>query len=182
MRDAISIKEQIINTKLDSATGEVLEQEINKTLRIGTEPSYVKLYLQDIMYLSDMPQQYAAVTRALLQHVTYAGGEEGMCVVLAPMIKRKVCEVMGWKKTQTLNNALQKLCKGKILYHIDRGVYQFNPYLFGKGDWTDISNLRLTIDYSEIEGRTFAVNVRKANSKAVAQDPNQTSLDLGEVV
>lgn len=38
-------------------------------------------------------------------------------------------------------------------------MYRFNPYLFGKGDWQDISRLRLDINYDEIRGRTFKTNV-----------------------
>ena len=38
-------------------------------------------------------------------------------------------------------------------------MYRFNPYFFGKGDWQDISRLRLEINYDEIKGRTFKSNV-----------------------
>ena len=34
-------------------------------------------------------------------------------------------------------------------------MYNFNPYLFGKGDWQDISRLRLEINYDDIKGKTF---------------------------
>lgn len=38
-------------------------------------------------------------------------------------------------------------------------MYRFNPYIFGKGDWQDISRLRLEINYDEIMGRTFKANI-----------------------
>lgn len=34
-------------------------------------------------------------------------------------------------------------------------MYNFNPYLFGKGDWQDIGRLRLEINYDDIKGKTF---------------------------
>ena len=35
------------------------------------------------------------------------------------------------------------------------GGEQFTPYLFGKGDWQDISRLRLEVNYDDIKGKTF---------------------------
>ena len=75
-----------------------------------------------------------------------------MCVVLVPRIKQAICEEMGWKRVSSFDNALQKLLAGKILYRVDRSIYRFNPYFFGKGDWQDISRLRLDINYDEIRG------------------------------
>ena len=61
---------------------------------------------------------------------------------------------LNFKSIRTINNALSDFVRTKILYRIETGVYRFNPYLFGKGDWQDISRLRLTIDYS-FQGKTF---------------------------
>lgn len=95
----------------------------------------------------------------MLKRVSYAGDADGMCVVLAPRIKKAICEELGWKTVASLDNALQKLLAGKIIYRVDRSMYRFNSYLFGKGDWQDISRLRLDINYDEIRGRTFKTNV-----------------------
>lgn len=112
-----------------------------------------------------MPKKYVAVTEALLKRVSYAGDADGMCVVLAPRIKKAICEELGWKTVASLDNALQKLLAGKIIYRVDRSMYRFNSYLFGKGDWQDISRLRLEINYDDIKGRTFKTNRRKINEK-----------------
>ena len=150
---------QSVETSVMNDRGELVSKRANQTLSWGDEPAYVKLYLQDVMYLHDMPKQYAGLTACLLRRVSYAGDEDGMCVTLVPRIKKSICNEMGWKRTSTLDNALQKLIAGKIIYRLDRGIYKFNPYLFGKGDWQDIARLRLEINYSEIEGRTFKTNV-----------------------
>lgn len=143
-----------VETEWDSE-GNVLTKRENKTLSWGDEPSYIKLYIQDIMYLADMPKRYATVTKALLKRVAYAGEADGLCVTLVPRTKRAICKEIGWEKVASLDNALQKLMAGKILYRVDRGIYRFNPYLFGRGDWQDIARLRLEIQYDEIQGRTF---------------------------
>lgn len=156
---------QSIETSVMDERGELVSKRANRVLSWGDEPSYIKLYLQDIMYLADIPKQYAALTFALLKRVSYAGDEEGMCVVLAPRIKQVICKELGWKRVSSFDNALQKLLAGKILYRLDRGIYQFNPYLFGKGDWQDISNLRLNIQYDDIKGRSFSINVDYAEKE-----------------
>lgn len=150
---------QSVETSVMNEHGEIVSKRANQTLSWGEEPSYIKLYLQDIMYLSDMPKKYVAVTEALLKRIAYAGDEEGLCVSLLPRTKKAICNELGWKTVASLDNALQKLLAGKIIYRVDRGMYRFNPYLFGKGDWQDIARLRLEINYSEIKGRTFKTNV-----------------------
>lgn len=160
-----SIKQSCETMVWDEKTGQMVTKRANRTLNWGEEPQYIKLYLQDIMYLSDMPKQYAGLTMALLKRVSYAGDEDGMCVTLIPRIKKAICKELGWKNEKSLNNALTKLVEGKILYRVDRGLYRFNTYLFGKGDWQDIGRLRLDIVYDTIKGRTFQANVTYAEEK-----------------
>lgn len=150
-----SIKQSCETMVFDEKTGQMVTKRANKVLNWGDEPRYIKLYLEDVMYLSDMPKQYAGLTMALLKRVSYAGDEDGMCVTLIPRIKKVICKELGWKNEKSLNNALSKLVEGKILFRIDRGLYRFNPYLFGKGDWQDIGRLRMEIGYDAIKGRTF---------------------------
>lgn len=104
---------QSIETSVLNDKGEIVSKRANKVMSWGDEPSYIKLYLQDIMYLSDMPRQYAGLTACLLKRVSYASDEDGLCIALVPRIKKAICEEMGWKRTSSLDNALQKLLAGK---------------------------------------------------------------------
>lgn len=79
---------QSVETMVMNDKGEMVSKRANTVMTWGDEPSYIKLYLQDVMYLSDMPKKYVAVTEALLKRVSYAGDADGMCVVLAPRIKK----------------------------------------------------------------------------------------------
>lgn len=159
---------QSVETMVINSDGSMESKRANRVLSWGDEPSYIKLYLKDMMYLNDMPAQYAGLTLALLRRVSYAGEEDGMCVTLVPRVKETICRELGWKRVSTLDNALQKLVSGKVLYRLDRGIYKFNPYLYGKGDWQDISRMRLEINYSEMEGRTFQTNVEYEKNKKIA--------------
>jgi len=146
---------QSIETIVQNEEGQVIEKRSNKVLSWGSEPSYIKLYLQDVLYLADMPKHHEKILYELLKRSTYAGDTEGMQVCLSSGLKRIMMEHLELKNIRSINNALSDLVKGKVLYRIETGVYQFNPYLFGKGDWQDISKLRLQIDYNDIKGRTF---------------------------
>lgn len=146
---------QSIETSVLNANGEFIEKRANKVLSWGAEPSFIKVYLQDILYLSDMPKKHTKVLYELLKRSTYAGDKDGMQVCLSAGLKRMMMKTLNYKTVQPIDNALCELTKGKVLYRIETGVYQFNPYFFGKGDWQDISRLRLEINYDEIKGKTF---------------------------
>lgn len=146
---------QSIETSVLNDKGELVSKRANKVLSWGAEPSYVKLYLQDLLYLSDMPNGLEKILFELLSRATYAGEKDGMQIVLNASLKKRIAQKLDIANVRTINNALTKLTRGKVLYRVDTGIYALNPYLFGKGDWQDISRLRLEINYDDIKGRTF---------------------------
>lgn len=147
------------NRVIDGSTGEVLTQTSTVTYAIEDEPPYVKLYIADVLYMSDMPRRYEALTLALLKRVNYAGDENGLCVSVNKFVKETICKEIGWHNVVSIDNAIQVLMKGEIITRIARGVYRFNPYLFGRGNWADIKRLRMEVNYDAIKGRTFKANV-----------------------
>lgn len=149
-----SIK-QSVETSVINEQGELVSKRANRTLSWGSEPAFIKLYLQDVLYLSDMPKHHEKILYELLKRSTYAGEKDGMQVCLSAGIKRIISKELGLKNDRSINNALSDLVKGKILYRVETGVYNFNPYLFGKGDWQDIARLRLEVNYDDIKGKTF---------------------------
>ena len=150
---------QSVETSIVNEQGELISKRANKILSWGSEPAFIKLYLQDVLYLSDMPKHHERILYELLKRSTYAGDKDGMQVCLSAGIKRIISKELGLKNNRSINNALSDLVKGKILYRIETGVYNFNPYLFGKGDWQDIARLRLDINYDDIKGKTFKTNI-----------------------
>lgn len=48
------------------------------TIKQSSEPAYIKLYLQDVLYLSDMPIRHSAILHELLKRASYAGEKDGM--------------------------------------------------------------------------------------------------------
>jgi hypothetical protein len=162
---------QSIETSVLAENGELVSKRTNKTLSWGAEPSFIKLYLQDVLYLSDMPATHSSVLHELLKRSSYAGEKEGMQVIVNASLKRRIQETLGFKNVSSINNAITDLVKGKLLYRVDVGMYNFNPYFFGKGDWQDIARLRLEINYDDIKGRTFSTvaGYREENTKPVSE-------------
>lgn len=175
------ITETTDTIEYDGTTGEVTRQTSTKTTNWGAEPDYIKIYLQDVLYLKDMSSQYASAVLSLLKRATYAGENHGMCIVLAPLIRDDICAELGLKNRQSLSNILRKLVQGEILYSVGRNVYRLNPYLFGKGTWADIAKIRMEVTYIPGQGRTFKSVIEKAATakrpiQAMHQDPEQEQL------
>lgn len=62
----------------------------------------------------------------------------------------------------------------KAYYDLEGGE-QFTPYLFGKGDWQDVSRLRLEVNYDDIKGKTFKTvceyNDKKESGESETDQP-----------
>lgn len=144
--------------KVDVKTGEVLELEHSEGTKtiIKQEPPYVKMYIDDVMYMADMPKAYSGLTYSLLKRATYADKNgDGLHVYTPVYVKQEICKECGFEKLQSLTNALGKLCKASIIKKLGTGAYQLNPFLFGRGEWKDIDKIRMTWEY-DIKGKSFA--------------------------
>lgn len=144
---------------VNSETGEEESREESTTSRIPTEPPYVKLYLDDVAKLHDLSNGQKGLLNELLKEVSYVG-----TINLNASVKRKIATALNYKNKQSVDNALSKLCKENVIARIDTGVYEVNPYLFGKGKWPAIAkrrenfdNMGLTmiIKYTSNGGRTI---------------------------
>ena len=169
-----SIK-QSVETSVINDKGELVSKRANKTLSWGAEPSYIKLYLQDILYLSDIPNKHTQVLYELLKRSTYAGDKDGMQVIVNSYVNNCIKDKLGLKNVGSISNAITELVKGKILYRVGTGAYNFNPYLFGQGDWQDVSRLRLEVNYDDIKGKTFKTvceyNDKKESGESETDQP-----------
>jgi len=152
-------------TIVNEATLNVVDEDgviIHQEQSVGTrtiykqEPPYIKLYLEDILYMADMPKSLSGLTYALAKRATFADKDNGLVIYLNTFLKQQICDECGYEVMQSLNNAINKLCKGNIIKRLGAGTYQLNPYLFGRGEWKDIDKIRTTWNYDAINGRTFS--------------------------
>lgn len=151
------MKKKIFEEELQiiSETGEIVQsKKLTKSI-IEAEPSYVKMYLQDILYLAGAPKTDLKVLLALLRHVQYGENQ----VITTKIVREKIAKELGVSEG-TIKNAITRLAKAKILLPLrpkTRGVYVLNPYLFGYAPWAQICEMRiqLQIEYDAIRGRTY---------------------------
>jgi len=103
--------------------------------------------------------------------MTYANSDKGaQMLYLNKSIKENVsiaCTV----SLSRVNSAITEFVKADYLKRINTASYQVNPFLFGKGDWRDIKNIRAKFDYGN--GKVvaeFEQTLKSAELTKQAQD------------
>lgn len=132
-----------VDTVTNVDTGEVTIMKTHTQSIVEKEPDFIKLYVADIMKLNNLPRNSGLVMNCLLKSMSY----NNIIPAYAP-IKRVICAELNIGM-DSLNKAIDSLFKAGMLVRIERGVYMADPNLFGKGEWKNIKNLRLVIDYKE---------------------------------
>lgn len=127
---------------IDHETGEVKTTMKLTSVKHEQEPSFIKLYLNDLCKLNDIPKSGNDTLNELLQLTDYRNE-----IVLNSAIKERLCKALGIKKP-SLDNNISKLTAQGILNRVARGIYMLNPHIFGKGKWQDIKKLRIEWEYS----------------------------------
>jgi len=144
--------------------GRVLHSEKDTTVNWGPEPNYIKVYLDDILYLSDLPKGLNSILYALLKRMAY-----GNQLVINAALKRQIAAEVHLS-TSSINNAITKFVKGKLLKREDTGLYIVNPQLFGKGAWKDNAKIRLTATY-DFSGRTIMAEIENSSDNDYSEAP-----------
>lgn len=151
-------KNLVHETMIDKSTGEILSENTTTQTIVskGSEPPFIKLYIDDLILLNDLPTKSSAILWELIKNMSYDNE-----IALNAYRKKKIIENLNIKMS-TLNNALSSFVKKEILYRVGSGTFMPNPYLFAKGSWEDISNLRMIVSYKagkreiqlEIDGKS----------------------------
>lgn len=151
------------NHEIDYNTGQINKTTKTVTSRVPQEPPYVKLYLDDIAVLHNLPKGSSSLLHELLRQVNYEG-----LINLNSSVKTKIANALNFKNKQSVDNGLGKLCKEGLLRSVDRGVYEVNPHLFGKGDWATIflrrQNFSFSVYYDENGNRQIVTDFDKAEN------------------
>lgn len=131
------------NTTIDTETGEVKNVSNTKETVVDREPDYIKLYIDNIIKLNDLPKATNGILNNLLKNMNYENE-----IVIVSHVKKRIAEDMGIK-ANTIDHNLRKLVNKGVLTRVGRGVYKANPFLFGRGKWQDIRELRMSITYNK---------------------------------
>ncbi len=149
-----------------SEDGSIKKSKQNFSMKYESEPNYVKLYLNTVLYISDLPKGYNSILLAFLDHMSYARRDNnngGQLIYINSAMKKGIASELNISVAR-INQALTDLVKGEVFYRVDRGTYQVNPHLFGRGDWQDIKEIRMEITFNA-EGKTVMSEVEKKSNK-----------------
>ena len=123
-------------TEVDYQTGEITKTEQVTSQKISAEPAYVKIYLDHITRLKDLPKCSTSILYSLVQSMTY-----NSLIVINASVKRMIAKEHGIG-IQTISNAITRFVKDGLMVRKDTGLYMLDPNLFARGKWSDIEKLR----------------------------------------
>lgn len=153
------------STIINETTGEVISSRETHTLKIPGEPNFVKLYIDAVMYISDIPTGVSKIMLCILKRLPYADSKE-QGIQINKYVRTRIAEELGVTE-EYVKKSIMALVKGHLLIHDDTTKrscnYKVNPYVFGKGEWKDIEELRLNVKFNA-EGKTFWGEVQKSKN------------------
>jgi Firmicute plasmid replication protein (RepL) len=159
--DKKRIIQEITTQKVDD-NGVVTSETKTTNQTVEREPDYVKLYVKDVLRLSDIPSSGNSILFAILKRMTYNND-----IALFAPVKREIASELNLKEV-TISKAIELFTNKSILLRKDRGLYIINPYYFGRGKWEDIRKIRLEILYSET-GRMILKAVINEDNKLLIE-------------
>jgi hypothetical protein len=140
-------------THIDHLTGEIFSTEDMSVSRIPREPSYVKMYIDDLSKIVGLSSGSQSVLYELASKIDYDG-----IVTITKGTRDRIAIATGLKES-TVRNRICDLTAAGIMRKAGYCEYEMNPNLFAKGDWQDVYKRRqafkLEVQYSESGGRTI---------------------------
>ena len=147
------VSQSRVTETVDLDTGEIKQQVSTSTFGVDKEPPYIKMYIDDIARLKDLPPGMNRILLELIKSMGY----NNVIPAYKP-IKMMICDRLGIKMDY-MNKAITKFHKKGLLIRVHRGIYIADPELFARGKWEDIQNLRLSIDYKQDGKKKLSSNL-----------------------
>lgn len=172
----ITTSETVIHTEGDKTVSKTVRQ----SYKMDTEDSYVKVYLEGLDYIKDIPKDCFALLCKLMEYCTYAeptkadGTNDSFHINIMTSRKRRLADELGYKNLNSISNLLTELVDGGVLFRLDKSCYRLNPWLFGRGEWSHMIAVRESADINPPDsGATFASvhnNTVEARRRRKAQE------------
>lgn len=174
-KDTKGVIFQSESVAFDKGTGEIFTQKIVTKRKVSREPDFIKLYLDDVMLLSNIPKSKSDILYLLLRKMNYDNEITVVASHKREMAKELDCSVINVDKTLAL------LVEKGILIRRERGIYIANPRLFGRGNWEDIEELRLSIEYNKQNGKRIGTVISKDDNLFLSkQDTRLLMEEMGQ--
>lgn len=132
-----------ITETIDHNTGEVVRTERVIVARNNDNSNFIKLFLKDLHLLRGLRAGAYQVTLELLYRMNYENE-----VIIHSKFREEVARHLGIS-VDYINHTLKDLVRSNIISKQARGLYVMNPFIFGKGSWDKIRELRIKVKYNE---------------------------------
>lgn len=182
------IVKEIQTIQTDMSGNIVSFQQVQEKFVPREEPDFIKLYLDHVLIQARTRIDLSPVLMEILKMANYADDNRGgMYVILNKYAKELIGNVVG-VTIPMIDKNIKQFVESSVLIRIARGTYLLNPYYFGKGHWTDIKQIRATIDFNTNEfNANLKFSVRDGGGKVIEgiyQDEAGNIIDnqTGEVI
>ena len=135
LKNNVILQEEI--KSVNHETGEIVMEVSKQTFKVEKEPSFVKLYLDDIAKLYDLPKGGNSILFSMVKIMGYDG-----YVVINKYVKKQIAKESGVSVSH-VSNSFTKLIASNLLTRIATGIYQINPKIIAKGLWSDVRKNRI---------------------------------------
>lgn len=169
----------------DVDTGEIFRETKYSVSAVNNEDDYIKVYryLNTVFAFKGIEKKLIPTLMEISNYASYA--DKGQRVILVKQIKEQICKALGIGVPE-INKHITALKKADVLRPVGRAVYAVNPFIVGRGKWSDIKELRAQFDYNsglmmaqsivldKITGETIA-KITEEKKKNTKQVPGQMS-------
>jgi hypothetical protein len=159
-------RDKLIHTKdfVDYKTGEMISQE--KTfIRKNDEPSYIKLYCNDIAALKGISPMNSKVLFAIAMSTDYNNEVRAALTDRQRIADSLNAEGEGKTTAESVRVSIHQLCKAGFMTKKATGLYVLSPFFFTRTDWLGTvmkrKEFQMLIRYSEEQGRTISVSIEE---------------------
>lgn len=164
------------STKSYSPDGSVEEELVTAVRKVPSEPSFAKMYFDDLSALKGITKRQRDVLEELVVRMGYDNE-----VSLSSGLKKEICLSLGILKSDSggelkeenvslngFNYIVSQLVKAELIFRKGSGLYIINPYLFGRGKWTDVEKIRMEVKYTK-SGRSVKSAIEKASDRILGR-------------
>lgn len=134
----------------DFATGEMTSEERITSIKLATEPNYIKLYIDCLLTFKELSKSLNPILLEFLKYMSYASTADnfgGQVIYVNAQMKRNIASSQ--KVTvKRVDQAITHFVKANIFKRIATATYQVNPNMFGRGEWKDIKNIKANFDFN----------------------------------
>lgn len=130
----------------DPQTGEITYDTKYSVSAVNNEEDYIKVYryLNTVFGFKGIERKLIPTLMEICNYMTFA--DKGQEVILIKPVKEKMSEALGIGIPE-IDKHIRALKKADVLRPTGRSIYAVNPFIIGRGKWSDIKELRAQFDY-----------------------------------